>query len=202
MSNEDTPSFRTRGRSIGSDGELSWGGNEGNADNESWNDAIEESNGITITEDGTIETGSEIPDSVTSRPDDDSSNTGPDEGRGLVVNPNSDFGKFGAVISNNTSGVTRARLYDYSQSTYVESVDISGLSSGDAFVFETDVVSGTDYGVELDDSGDSYTLGFYGGADDFPFTGDDFDIIAQSQDGVQSTSAAPQAVNDVGNSGL
>lgn len=61
---DDNPSFRTRGRSIGEDGELSWGGDEDDSNNESWNDAIEETNGITITEDGTVQTGSEIPDSA------------------------------------------------------------------------------------------------------------------------------------------
>lgn len=63
MSNEDE-SFRTRARSINSEGELSWGGDEEDDTNESWNDAIEESNGITVTEDGTVETGAEVPDAV------------------------------------------------------------------------------------------------------------------------------------------
>jgi len=156
-----------------------------------------------ITVDGqTVFVAEVLPTTVTSRPDDDSSAGGITNSRGLVVNPNSDFDRFGARISNNTSGVTRARLFDYSQAAFVETVDISGLTAGDAFTFSTAVNAGTDYGVEVDDFGGSYTIGFSQGTANYPFTGVDFDITAFSSDGAQNTNAGVQGVNDIGDVGL
>jgi len=155
-----------------------------------------------ITIDGqTVFVAENLPTTVTSRPNDNTSLGSRSSSRGLVVNPNSDFDKFGARISNNTSGVTRARLFDYSQAAYVETIDISGLTSGDAFTFSTAVNAGENYGVEVDDFGNDFTIGFASGRRDYPFTGVDFDIIDFSSGGTRADGAV-QGVNDIGDVGL
>jgi len=141
-----------------------------------------------------------IPDSVVSRTDDDGS-TSNSGSFGLVINPNNDFDKFGVRISNNTSGATRLRVYEYSQSSYVHSQSISGSTSGDAVAVNFPISQGEDYGVELDGSGQSYTVGFYGGSgsQNYPITGTDIDIVARSQDGTQQTNNDYIGINDIGN---
>jgi len=62
MAGGESSSFRTRRRFIQSNGELAWGGGDG----ESWVEAIESSDGITVTADGVI-AASEIPESGISR---------------------------------------------------------------------------------------------------------------------------------------
>ena len=141
---------------------------------------------------------SAIPDSVVSRPEDDDSATGVSNSRGLTVRPHSDFSRFAVRISNMTDSVTRARLYDYSESSYIESVDISGLTSGDVFIFDTAVIAGQDYGVELDSEGGDYVLGFLSDDTNYPYTGEDFDIVARSQDAERSDGTV-QSINDIGN---
>jgi len=144
--------------------------------------------------------GRAIPDSVTSRPDDDDSYS---EGgsTGLVITPASDFSEIGFTISNNTSGATRARLYDYDLDSYEIAQDISGLSSGDAVTFEYDFIAGQDYGLELDADGGSWTAGYRPEETSYPYTGDDIDIVNQSINGSQDTFAV-RAVNDIGSTGL
>jgi len=144
---------------------------------------------------------SAIPDSVVSRPNDDLS-TETTQSAGAVVNFNSKFGQFGFNISNNTEGVTRARLFDYSQGTYVLSVDISNKSAGDPVIFEYSVVVGVDYGIELDANGGSYQSGFLSGSSGSTYTSQDVDIVSVSVDGSQSSTDAHQNVNDIGNTGL
>lgn len=139
-----------------------------------------------------------IPDSVNSRPNDDQ-NTGNTSSFGLVINPNESFEGVGARISNNTTGVTRSRLYDYSAGSYIETVDISALSSGDAFKFDSTIDEGVDYGIEVDDSGNSYTVGYRSDETAYPYSGTDIDIIARSVDASQNSSADVIGVNDIGN---
>ena len=146
---------------------------------------------------------SAIPDSVTSRPaDDDSASVS--RSLGLAITPNNDFDAVGFRISANTVDATRARLYDYSQSAYVATKDISGLSAGDTETFNYGFVSGQDYGIELDNDGSTWTVGFASGDEstEYPFTGEDIDIIARSDEGVQDSSSDPVAVNDIGNTGF
>ena len=139
----------------------------------------------------------DIPDSVVSRPDDNDT-TNRSDSRGLRINPNASYEAVGVRISANTSGVSRARLYDYNASEYIETVDVSDLSSGDTFSFDSSIYEGVDYGIELDDNGDSWTMGFADGAQDYPYTGDDIDIVGNSIDGTKDVVNA-QAVNDIGN---
>ena len=141
---------------------------------------------------------SAIPDSVVSRPDDNDS-VSDDPSRGLVINPNSTFQSVGVEISTNTSGVSRARLYDYDADQYIETVDVSDLSAGDAFKFDSEIKQGQDYGLEADNDGSSYTIGFNDGATDYPYTGEDIDIVAGSSGGNLETDRQAQVLNNVGN---
>jgi len=143
-----------------------------------------------------------IPDSVVSRPD-DNTDTSTTDSNGHVITPADTFSGIGARISKNTSGVTRARLYDYAASAYIETVDISGLVAGDAFAFGSVIEQGQEYGIEIDAEGGSYTDGYNNGdnsdATAYPYSGQDIDIVAQSRNGSQSTSNVVQAINDIGN---
>jgi hypothetical protein len=149
--------------------------------------------------DGTVLSSGAIPDSVVSRADDDDT-FGMTNSEGLVISPNSSFSKIAARISTNTSGATRARLYDYDSSSYVVTIDISSLSAGDTFTFESDFDDGSEYGIELDANGSSWTYGWRNASPstDYPVTGDDIDITGNSQDGVKK-SGAYRAINDIGN---
>lgn len=144
-----------------------------------------------------------IPDSVVSRPDDDSTFT-QSISAGLVIQPASDFDAIAARISANTSGTTRARLYDYDPNVdaYVMTVDISGLSAGDTFSFDYNFKAGSEYGFELDDDGVSYRSGFIT-AIAYPYTSSDIDIIARSENGTQIDDGTPSSnvanINDIGN---
>ena len=143
-----------------------------------------------------------IPDSVVSRPDDDGDTTTQDS-LGLAITTNSSFSAIAARISSNTTEATRARLYDYSTESYVATQDISGKSAGDTFSFEYDFISGQDYGIELDDDGSEYAIGFADNANEYPYEGSDIDIVARSENGSQvddgTASSNAVAVNDIGN---
>ena len=140
-----------------------------------------------------------IPDSVASRPEDDDSTTGPTRLLGLVINPNADFDEFAARISGNTSSASRARVYDYGSSAYIETVDISGKSAGDTVIFPVSISAGQDYGIELDNNGSDLTYGFANGATDYPYNGNDIDIVGQSDAGTKETDENAISFNDIGN---
>lgn len=140
--------------------------------------------------------GGAIPDSVVSRENDDSTTTGP-QSIGVAISPNEDFSAIAFRISSNTSGFSRARLYDYSSNSYVKSKDVSGLTAGDTVRFDYTYIANNEYGFEIDDNGASYTQGYpssYG----YPYTGSELDIINRSIGGSQTTNN-PNNVNDVGN---
>ena len=138
-----------------------------------------------------------IPDSVTSRPDDDNDGTSTDS-LGIVINPKSDFLAVGARISNNTEDPERARLYDYSNDSYIATADLSDKNTGDTFKFEVEIKEGQDYGIEVDADGDTYIIGTANDADDFPYTGDDINIVGESDGGTKTTNRCV-GVDDVGN---
>ena len=152
-----------------------------------------------------ISAGSVIPDSVTSRDSDDKTSSFT-RSSGLAFSVNESYNAIGARISTNTSGVSRARLFDFSQSQYIASIDISAKSAGDAIAFNNiSINSSAEYAIELDDNGNSYTVGYYAaGSGYYPITGSDIDIIARSDDGVQDNTPSdgggdPAAINDIGN---
>jgi len=145
---------------------------------------------------------SAIPDSVVSRPSDGSTSTGRNDVQGMEIELKSDWPSIGARISNNSSGASTARLYDSSTRSQVDSVDISGLSSGDAFAFDdVSLNSGEKYIIFLD--GSNWTLGF-GSSTNYPFTSNDVDITGNVSGSTgASVDAKPvQAINDIGNTGF
>jgi len=142
---------------------------------------------------------SAIPDTVASRPTDDDSVGSKTTARGLEITVNGDFSKIGAEISANTSGVTRARLLD-DQNNVLDTTDVSGLSSGSAFVFEADLAAGNSYRIALDDPDGSYTIGF-SSATDYPYTSTDVDITGRFFGGSVDQNPA-HAVNNVGKTGF
>ena len=143
-----------------------------------------------------------IPDTVTSRPDDDDSFSD-DRTRGKEIVLKSDWPSIGARISNNTSGPTIARLYEYDSDTdsynEIATVDVSGLSAGDPFAFDdVDLKDGDTHAIGLDAEGSSWDVGFFSDGDDFPYEGEDLDITGRFFDG-DVDQVQTQAVNDVGN---
>lgn len=136
-------------------------------------------------------------DSVTIRPPDSSSAT-LTRSLGLVFSPAADFNNVGFRISSQTTGATRALLFDYSQSQFVSTKNISSLSSGDVETFSHPFVAGRDYGIEIDANGSNYSIGFSSNSS-YPFTGSDIDIVARSDGGTQVTQDGVTGVNDIGN---
>ena len=140
------------------------------------------------------------PNSVTSRPNDDGITARSYE-TGLKIELKSDWQSIGAEISNNTSGVESAYLWDSNQNT-IASVDISGLASGGAFTFDNvGLLSGNQYYIVCDANGAEYDIGYYGDINDpYPYTGDDLDIIARWFNGDDNTT--PVTVNNIGDVGF
>ena len=143
----------------------------------------------------------DLPDEVVSRPDDgDVSNN--DQTQGLKIELKSNWQSIGARISNNTQGATRAYLWDSNQST-IDSLDISALSSGDAFAFEdVNLASGEQYYIVLDAEGEDHDTGFFSASDPYPYVGDSLNIIARWTDQSGDDNNDPIAVNDIGKTGL
>jgi len=143
--------------------------------------------------------GGAIPDSVVSRPPDDDTISG-ENSDGLVVSFKENFSRFAFRISNNSTDFTRVRVYDYSQSNYTFSKDISEKNSGDTVVVDKSVSSSVKYGVELDSDGNESTLGFnLTDANDYPYEGEQIDIIAASRNGDQDADGFVRSINDIGN---
>lgn len=65
MTDPPDASFQTVPRSITDSGNLEWGTTDG----EQWSDALETSNSVTVSDDGSVQTGVEIPDSVVAQSD-------------------------------------------------------------------------------------------------------------------------------------
>ena len=119
-----------------------------------------------ITVDGDVVfTALNIPDSVVTRQQDDA--TSPESSPfGMVVKPLEDWDDIGARLSNNTSGVTKAYIYDFSDGTLIADVDISSLSGGDAFTFGASIEANEQYSFVADAEGSSYTNGRFDGTTD------------------------------------
>jgi len=151
-----------------------------------------------ITVDGqTVFTAINKPDTVISRPLDTGAGGPASDKRGLQVRANSDFDVVGARISRNTSGVTRAYLFDVSAGGIIDETDLSGLSGGDTFKLSASMSAGQLYNILCDAEGSGYTIGFLGGSGGLIDNNKDFDI----EDGINNTtqSASYQVVNDIGN---
>jgi len=147
---------------------------------------------------GIFGSGIAIPDSVTSRPDDNDS-ISLSRPRGLVIEMKDDFAGINCRISGNSSGFSRARIYDFSNGEYIEAVDISDKSAGDIIELRAELINGQEYGIEIDNNGSSWTAGFNNTANDYPYSGDDLDIIGNADDGTKRTETEAMAINDIGN---
>ena len=143
----------------------------------------------------------DIPDSVVSRPEDTDSFSVSDDG-GLQLELKLDWPSIGAEISSETSGVTRAYLYEIDNDDnldLIEDKDISDLSSGDPFAFEdVDLQSGEEVAIVVDAEGSDYDRGTDTDADDYPYEGDDIDIIGEVSGGSLGDSSV-RGVNNIGN---
>jgi len=142
-----------------------------------------------------------IPDSVASRPDDDGTGSVTAD-HGLAVEFAESFDEFGARISNNTSNVTTARVRD-PNGNVMDSTDVSNLSGGDAFTLSGDFQANTEYQVTVDADASSFTVGFAAGADQYPYTSTDVDIVGRvvgttTQSGNKDNTHALNDIGDVG----
>ena len=97
---------------------------------------------------------SAIPDSTVERPDDN--NSASRESGGIVFESTETWPSIGFEISSNTSGFDTAELIDTSDSSVVESKDVSDLSGGDTFTMEkVNLSADTEYAIIISaDSGD------------------------------------------------
>jgi len=149
--------------------------------------------------------GDAIPDSVVSRPNDNKSTSDITGQSGLEIETKSVWPSIGARISDKTSGATEAQLRDNNASV-IATVDISGLSSGDTFVFDgVDLAANTTYQITLDAGGSVYTPGINDtseGQQSYPYTSDDVNITARIFDGNNPNEFAVIAVNDIGDTGF
>jgi len=146
---------------------------------------------------------SAIPDSVISRSDDDGTTTETrDHKRGHEIQPNETYDAVAARISNNTSGVTTGYLFEVdsnNNTTQIDSVDISGKSSGDAFKFDTTIQKDDNYIIAVNAETSDFTTGF-SNTNNVPVTGSEIDIVENIDDADSyGTSSFPQGVNDIGN---
>lgn len=132
----------------------------------------------------------------TTRPADD--NSGSSSGQfGLQIEPNTDLSGVKLTISSQTSGATTAYLKDSSGTT----LDTASITNG-AATLSASLTAGSKYNVTVDDSGSSYTVGFYG-SPSYPYDGQSLDITAGYQDGNRNlnnayaiTSVAPKFTSE------
>jgi hypothetical protein len=112
--------------------------------------------------------------STVTRPADGRSSTS-SAARGIAIKPNTDLAGVDAVISDNSSGYSRAYLAD-DQGNLIDEVDISGKSPGDTVRFRGTMSSGSRYNLLMDDQGNTVTKGKEG-SPNFPYTSTDVDIV-------------------------
>jgi len=129
---------------------------------------------------GVFSGGDAIPDTLVSRPPDDGSTT-PTTKLGLRFTTAVDWPKnsFDAKISQNVLSQSTAYLYRVSDSTLIDTVDVSSLVAGDSFTFAASLSAGTAYDVVLDNNGSSWTTGFDTGTN-FPIASPDGNLTIES----------------------
>ena len=151
-------------------------------------------------------TKSTIPDSVVDRPD-DTRTFSESTKNGLVFEAKANWPEIGAIISNQTSGVSTAYLEqmnsagDTIQST-IDTTDISALSSGDPFTFDSANISDGDvFAILLDNAGGTYTMGDADDGDNYPLTTANLDCIGGWFQGSRVDSNT-RAIDEIGNTGF
>jgi len=154
-----------------------------------------------VAPDGSVvfDAGPEIPDSVVSRENDDQS-FDQTVREGFEIEVKSDWQSIGARLSNLTSGLTVAYLQD-SNGSNIDTVDITGLTSGDAFTFNNvNLLSGNKYRIVADAEGSTFTEGLRN-VSNYPYTSNDVDITNRVFDGALDQ-ANVAILNDIGNTGF
>lgn len=140
-----------------------------------------------------------IPDTVVSRPQDDTSVVR-DAQRGISFVPKENFSEVGFRVSDNSSGFTTAYIYDLSDDSLLKSLDVSDLSAGDTFTIESNYQADTEYSIALDADGSDYTVGYYEG-EGYPYTSDDIDITGGITNGTDDATY-PYCIVEIGNVGF
>jgi hypothetical protein len=150
-----------------------------------------------------------IPDSVVSRPSDNtSSGSSNTTTYGAQITTDVEWPDIGGKISANTSGMTKAYVYRVSDGSLLGSTDISGLSAGDTFTVTGvnlqphDGTDTTTYNFVMDGGGSGWTHGYYD-SPSFPYVSSDGDLsiaaVAKGQQGSQTGFiGALSSVGDVG----
>lgn len=146
-----------------------------------------------------ISAGSTIPDTTAKRTDDDGTFTDLTSKRGVKFITNSDFSEVGYKISQNTSGFTTSYLYDFNQSTIVETKDVSNLTSLDTFSISHDYVGGREYGILLDNGGLAYDVGRYGSGETPTISTTDIDLVNAIKNTNDTSAGSYQNILSVGN---
>lgn len=166
-----------------------------------WNSDTASSSNVDIASGGDTFTLAEVvPNSSVARDPDDKSNSFT-EYFGIRVSTDVEWpGRFDGRISQNTSGVTRARLIRVSDNTTLNTVDISGLSAGDVFSFDlgSALQTSEQYDVVLDAEGSSYTVGFFNG-DNSPYVSADGNLSIDTGVRESGGSSTMNTVSEVGN---
>jgi len=105
------------------------------------------------------------------------------EAGGTVINPNQDTEELGVRLYDEIQGATRSRVVRVSDSTTLDTVDISGVPTGGTFTHSVSLTSGTDYVVRVDAEGNSYTQSYNSDNTIFPVESDAVDIVDGSGGG-------------------
>jgi len=158
--------------------------------------------GITLTHtdtevnNGSVGLGVSVVDGSTATRSPDDSSASRDNGRGLIINPNTELEGVKATVSGNTSGLTKAYLIRASDNTTLDT-DTSVSSSGDVAEFSATLSSGTKYYVTADAEGSTYTEGYTSNSST-PVTSDDVDITGNVySDTTESTTGSTRVFVDV-----
>lgn len=93
---------------------------------------------------------------------------------GVKINPNVDLAGVQLSIRGNTTGYTKARLWEVSTETLIDSVSLGG-GGGETVDLHGDLVSGTTYAAGVTAEGADYTYAYYG-SPSWPYTSTDVDI--------------------------
>lgn len=123
---------------------------------------------------------------------------------GLKFATSQSWTKIQGRYSNGTANATKAYLTDTNQ-TVIETVDVSGLTSGDVFTFsQANLSKNTSYYMYMDAEGSSFSGGFYS-EPRFPYTSSDgnLEITAGLLDGEEQGSIFNiSCISEIGNLNL
>ena len=141
---------------------------------------------------------SSIPDLVVTRAKDNNTISNSNK-RGIEIHTKTQWQSIGARLSSNVSGVSKAEIIEISTGNILQTVNISGLSSGDTFTFDNvELESGKNYSIIAWDEGNGHNSGTNNTSD--TYTSDDLDIVGGIRQG--TVSADYSNIVEVGNIGF